>query len=163
MIHTARSNTQATLTWTDRQDRNGRQTVVEGERSMSLHAVHRRAYASRDLFYLAHSLLIRRHSELSATDWDTGILARFITPPLPHPPRRTTRRGMVWQRPLGHKLTSRRALKQTVHKTAQKLLTHESMGASTLYIPYYSVAATAWSLTLRAGPSISSIVHYRIL
>ncbi|KAG8319438.1 hypothetical protein J6590_091804 [Homalodisca vitripennis] len=48
MIHTARSNTQATLTWTDRQDRNGRQTVVEGERSMSRHAVHRRAYASRD-------------------------------------------------------------------------------------------------------------------
>ncbi|KAG8333581.1 hypothetical protein J6590_107999, partial [Homalodisca vitripennis] len=55
-------------------------------------------------------LLIRRHSELSATDWDTGILARFITPPLPptpHPPRRAARRGTIWQRPLGHKLTSR--------------------------------------------------------
>ncbi|KAG8266351.1 hypothetical protein J6590_107274 [Homalodisca vitripennis] len=56
------------------------------------------------------TLLIRRHSELSATDWDTGILARFIAPPLPatpHPPRRAARRGTVWQRPLGHKLTSR--------------------------------------------------------
>ncbi|KAG8264880.1 hypothetical protein J6590_107811, partial [Homalodisca vitripennis] len=30
-------------------------------------------------------LLIRRHSELSATDWDTGILTRFITPPPSHP------------------------------------------------------------------------------
>ncbi|KAG8256316.1 hypothetical protein J6590_070926 [Homalodisca vitripennis] len=50
-----------------------------------------------------------RHSELSATDWDTGILARFITPPS-HPLH--TRRaappvGARRQRPLGHKLTSR--------------------------------------------------------
>ncbi|KAG8275344.1 hypothetical protein J6590_087963, partial [Homalodisca vitripennis] len=46
-------------------------------------------------------LLIRRHSELSATDWDTGILARFIAPtlpPTPHPPRRAARRGTIWQR-----------------------------------------------------------------
>ncbi|KAG8298530.1 hypothetical protein J6590_013707 [Homalodisca vitripennis] len=54
----------------------------------------------------ARSLLIRRHSELSATDWDTGILARFIAPPSHHStpaaPRRT-----IWQRRLGHKLTSR--------------------------------------------------------
>ncbi|KAG8250585.1 hypothetical protein J6590_098641, partial [Homalodisca vitripennis] len=81
----------------------------------------------------ARSLLIRRHSELSATDWDTGILARFIAPPS-HP--LNTRRAAP---PVGARYgnagwdtSSRRALKQTVHKTAQKLLTHESMGVKML-------------------------------
>ncbi|KAG8256179.1 hypothetical protein J6590_074597 [Homalodisca vitripennis] len=78
-------------------------------------------------------LLIRRHSELSATDWDTGILARFIAPPS-HPLHTRRAAPPVGARygNAGWDTSSRRALKQTVHKTAQKLLTHESMGVKML-------------------------------
>ncbi|KAG8240477.1 hypothetical protein J6590_107994, partial [Homalodisca vitripennis] len=46
-------------------------------------------------------LLIRRHSELSATDWDTGILARFITRP---PPTHST--PAAPRRPSGHDMAT---------------------------------------------------------
>ncbi|KAG8269737.1 hypothetical protein J6590_101038, partial [Homalodisca vitripennis] len=63
---------------------------------------------------------------------DTGPLHRSHPPTnsTPAAPRRPSGHDMAT--PAGWDTSSRRALKRTVHKTAQKLLTHESMGASTL-------------------------------